>query len=86
MRNGEYESRYQKDVVRQLKRMNALLLDHTDHIIAMRAMLQVIMIYLPACSSEREASREAVMRIIRASHAEDKKLRKRTQKALRKSS
>jgi hypothetical protein len=86
MRNGEYDSKYQKDVVRQLKRMNALLLDHADHIIAMRAMLQIIMIYLPACASEREASRDAVMRIVRASHAEDKKLRKRSRKTLRQSS
>jgi hypothetical protein len=31
MRNGEYESTYQKEVVKQLKLINALLLDHADH-------------------------------------------------------
>jgi hypothetical protein len=84
MKNGEYESRYQKEVIKQLKLINALLLDHTNHIIAMRAMLQSIMIYLPACASEREASRDVVMRIIRACHTEDKKLRRITGRTLRK--
>jgi HEAT repeat protein len=85
MTNGEYESKYQKEVVKQLKLLNALLLDHTDHIIAMRAMLQIIMIYLPACAYAGEAPKEAVMRLIRACHDEDKRLRRSTRKTLRKS-
>ena len=57
MTNGEYESKYQKDVIKQLKVLNALLLEHMDHIIAMRAMLDVIMIYLPAALTRERPQR-----------------------------
>ena len=85
MTNGEYESKYQKDVIKQLKVLNALLLEHMDHIIAMRAMLDVIMIYLPACAYAGKAPKTAVMRLIRACHDEDNRLRRTTRKTLRKS-
>jgi hypothetical protein len=85
MNNGEFESKYQREVIKQLKLVNALLLDHTDHLIAIRASLYAMMIYLPACAYAGEPPKQVVMRLGRAFHNEDKKLRRITRKTLRKS-
>jgi hypothetical protein len=83
MRNGECESTYQKEVVKQLKLINALLLDHTDHAIAMRAMLVALMIYVPACSVDKYDVK-VVLDGIRDIYAkEDERLRRRMRKTLR---
>jgi len=85
MKNGEYESKYQSEVIKQLKLMNALLLDHTDHLIFIRACMMGITTYLPACAYGGEPPKEAVTRLHRACHEEDKRLRRSTRKTLRKS-
>ena len=85
MRNGEYESKYQREVVKQLRLLKAILLNHTDHLIAMRGMLHTVMIYLPACAYSGEPPKDVVMRVIRAFHNEEKTLRRSTRKTLRKS-
>jgi len=84
MKNGKYESEYAREVIKQLKLMNTLLLDHTDHLICIRAYSMVMMLYLPACASGQEASKEVVRRLIRAYAKEDQRLRRRTRKTLRK--
>ena len=83
MKNGEYESKYQKEIIKQLKFINALLRDHTDHMISVRAALEVIMVYLPACASGEEPSKATVMRLCKAYEVADKRIRRRTRKALR---
>ena len=83
MRNGECESTYQKEVVKQLKLINALLLDHADHAIAMRAMLVALMIYLPACSVDKYDVKEVLDGIQHIYGKEDERLRRRMRKTLR---
>jgi hypothetical protein len=83
MRNGEYESTYQKEVVNQLKLINALLLDHADHAIAMRAMLVALMIYMPACSVDQHHVKEVLDAIQHTCVKEDERLRRRMRKTLR---
>jgi hypothetical protein len=83
MKNGEYESKYEREVIKQLKLLNALLLDHTDHLISIRASLLVMTVYLPACSSRKEPSKEVVMRLGRAYEKEDRRLRRSTRRKLR---
>lgn len=69
-----------------LRENNALLLELLSSLITIRADIQTIMVYLPACASEREASRDAVMRLVEASHQEDKRLRAEVRKRLKKRS
>ena len=83
MKNGEYESKYQKEIIKQLKLITALLRDHTDHMISMEATLEVIMAYLPACASGEEVSKATLMRLCKAYDQADKRIRRRTRKALR---
>ena len=83
MRNGEYESTYQKEVVKQLKLMNALLLDHADHAIAMRAMWTAFMIYMPACSVDKHNVKDVLDGIQHIYAKEDERLRRRMRKTLR---
>jgi hypothetical protein len=65
--------------------MNALLLDHTDHLISIRGYLYAIMLYLPACAYAGEPPKPVCLRLARAFHLEDKRLRRQTRKTLRNS-
>ena len=83
MRNGEYESTYQNEVVKQLKRMNALLLDHTDHLISIEAGIELTTLYLAALGGDKQPLKQALDRLEHAYADLDKKLRRSTRKALR---
>lgn len=78
MRNGEYESNYQREVITQLKRMNALLLDHTDHLISIRAGIVLTTLYLAALGGDKQPSKQVLDRLERAFADLDKKLRRST--------
>lgn len=83
MNNGEFESKYQREVIKELKLMNALLADHSDHLISVRASLYAMALYLPACAYSGKPPKDVAMRFIRVFHNEDKKLRQRTRRTLR---
>jgi hypothetical protein len=80
MKNGAYESKYQKEVITELKQTNALLV---EHLISVRAALETIMVYLPAFG-EKKPSKEVVTRLARVYVSTALRLQKQTQKALKK--
>lgn len=74
------------NVAKLLRENNALLLELLRSLIAIRADAKTIMLYLPACASELEASKEVVMRLVEASQQEDNRLRSEARKRLKKGS
>jgi hypothetical protein len=54
---------------------NALMRQQTEQLASVRALLQTIMVYLPACASGREVDRKEVMRIAKAHAATEIALR-----------
>jgi hypothetical protein len=48
------EAKYQKEVVKQLKMMNAYLFDQTDHATAITVMLMSLRFYVPALSFDEQ--------------------------------
>jgi hypothetical protein len=54
---------------------NRLLAAQLNHLVSIRAAIQVIMVYLPSCASGNEPSREAVMRLVKALAEAEKDLR-----------
>jgi hypothetical protein len=65
MNNGKYHDPIKLEIL--MAENNKLLREQLNHLIALRADLQTVMVYLPACASGREASREAVLRLAKAS-------------------
>jgi len=65
---------------------NALLRQQAAQFGSMCAILQTIMVYLPACASERGADRKAVMRLANACAVAEKDFqpKKRVRKRLKK--
>ena len=45
---------------------NRLLRQQGEHFVSMRALLQVIMVYLPSCASGRDVEKKTVMRLVNA--------------------
>ncbi len=48
---------------RLMEENNRLLREQSEHLISLRALLQTVMVYLPACASGREVDRKAVTRL-----------------------
>lgn len=73
------------DIAKLLRQNNALLLEVLGSLLTIQANLQTVMVYLPACASEREASRDVVTRVCLAADKESKRLFRVIRKRLKKS-
>jgi hypothetical protein len=73
------------DIAKLLRHNNALLVEVLGSLLTIQANLQTVMLYLPACASGNDVSRDASMRICQASDKESKRLFRLIRKRLKES-